>query len=66
MQATSLEAHHHQVASSGIDLEAIPKRNAASDGQRAVVLVNEPDHRICGLFAAPFLRLLTRRQAEGD
>jgi hypothetical protein len=61
MQATSLEAHHHQEASSEIDLEAIPKRTATSDGQRAVVLVNELNHRICVLFAAPFLHLLTRR-----
>lgn len=61
MQTTSLEAHHHQEALSEIDLEAIPKRTAAFDGQRTVVLVNEPKHRICGLFAAPFLRLLTRR-----
>jgi hypothetical protein len=61
MQATSLEAHRHREASSEIDLEAIPKRTAASDGQRAVVLVNEPNHRICGLFAVPCLVSLTRR-----
>lgn len=61
MRATSLEAHHHREASSEIDLEAIPERTAGSDDPRTVVLVNEPIHRICCVFAAPYLRLLTRR-----